>query len=111
MRIYAMLSAGKQNYEQFMYKGIYKTPSLSVRSIKLFADGALGSRGALMLEPYSDDPDNMGLAMQTDEYMRKQCRLALEYGFQVNTHCIGDSANRWMLGLYGELLGGKHDKR
>jgi predicted amidohydrolase YtcJ len=111
MRIYAMLSPGQTNYEQYLFKGIYKTERLNVRSIKLFADGALGSRGALLFEPYADDPGNVGLAVNTDQFLREQCRLAYEHGYQVNTHCIGDSANRWMLRLYGEILGGKNDRR
>lgn len=111
MRIYAMLSAGEKNYQQYMYKGMHKTDKLNVRSIKLFADGALGSRGALMLEPYSDDPGNVGLAVSGTEYLLEQCRLAYEYGYQVNTHCIGDSANRLVLDIYASLLDGKNDRR
>jgi predicted amidohydrolase YtcJ len=111
MRIYAMLSPGKKNYEHYLLKGIYKTDRLNVRSIKLFADGALGSRGALLLEDYTDDPGNPGLAVNTDKFLREQCELAYEHGYQVNTHCIGDSANRWVLDLYGSLLKGKNDRR
>ncbi len=111
MRIYAMLSPGKKNYEQYLLKGIYKTERLNVRSIKLFADGALGSRGALLFEPYSDDPGNLGLAVNTDKFLREQCELAYEHGYQVNTHCIGDSANRWVLDMYGTFLKGKNDRR
>jgi len=111
MRIYAMLSPGKENYEHFMFEGIHKTDRLNVRSIKLFADGALGSRGALLLEPYSDDPGNVGLAVNTIEYLRDQCKLAYQNGYQVNTHCIGDSANRLVLGIYADILKGKNDLR
>jgi len=111
MRIYAMLNPSKKNYERYLFPGPYKTASLNVRSIKLFADGALGSRGALLLEPYTDDPGNLGLAMHDDQYLREQCRLALENGFQVNTHCIGDSANRWMLDMYADFLKGKNKLR
>ncbi len=111
IRIYAMLSPGGKNYEHYLYKGIYKTGRLNVRSIKLFTDGALGSRGALLLEPYSDDPGNAGLAVSSDKYLREQCRLALENGYQVNTHCIGDSANRWILNIYAGILKEKNDLR
>lgn len=111
MRIYAMLSPGKKNYEQYLRKGIYKTDHLNVRSIKLFADGALGSRGALLFEPYADDPGNVGLAVNTDEFLREQCKLAYEHGYQVNTHCIGDKANRWMLDMYASFLKGQNDRR
>jgi len=111
MRIYAMLSPGKKNYEHYLLKGIYKTDRLNVRSIKLFADGALGSRGALLFEPYADDPGNLGLAVNSDKFLRDQCELAYEHGYQVNTHCIGDSANRWMLEMYGAFLKGQNDRR
>jgi len=111
MRIYAMLSPGNKNYEHYLLKGIYKTDRLNVRSIKLFADGALGSRGALLFENYADDPGNAGLAVNTDEFLREQCMLAYEHGYQVNTHCIGDSANRWILDMYGSFLKGKNDMR
>ena len=106
-----MLSLGKKNYEHYLLKGIYKTDRLNVRSIKLFADGALGSRGALLFEPYSDDPGNLGLAVNSDKFLREQCELAYEHGYQVNTHCIGDSANRWVLDMYGTFLKGKNDRR
>lgn len=111
MRIYAMLSPGEKNYERYMYKGVYNTELLNVRSIKLFADGALGSRGALLLGPYSDDPGNVGLAVSDAGFLREQCRLAYENGYQVNTHCIGDSANRLMLDIYADFLEGKNDRR
>ncbi|MCK4747153.1 MAG: amidohydrolase, partial [Bacteroidales bacterium] len=111
MRIYAMLSPGKKNYEHYLDKGIYKTGRLTVRAIKLYTDGALGSWGALLLEPYADDPDNAGLAVSSEEFLREQCRLAFKNGYQVNTHCIGDSANRLMLDIYADLLKGKNDLR
>jgi len=111
MRVYAMLSPTEENFEEFMYKGIYKTDRLHVASVKLFADGALGSRGALLLEPYSDAPDQKGLALVSPEYIEKTARLADSCGYQVNTHCIGDGANRMVLDIYGKVLGGKNDKR
>ncbi len=111
MRIYAMLSPGEKNFEAFMYKGIYKTDYLNVRSVKLFADGALGSRGALMIEPYSDDPGNYGLQLTETEKLLECCMKAYECGYQVNTHCIGDGANRLMLNIYGSVLEGQNDRR
>jgi predicted amidohydrolase YtcJ len=111
IRIYAMLATGEENYQHYLYRGIYKTDRLHVRSIKLFSDGALGSRGALLLEPYSDDPGNRGLLVTDPVYLERQCQLALEHGYQVCTHCIGDSANRMMLNLYAGFLKGKNDLR
>lgn len=111
MRIYAMLSPTKSNLESYVKNGPYTTERLTVRSIKLFADGALGSRGAKMIEPYSDDPDNSGLFMHELDYYKNICAQAIENNFQVNTHAIGDEANRFILNLYAEYLNGKNDKR
>lgn len=111
MRIYAMINPDRENFESFMQRGKYKTDLLNVGSVKLFADGALGSRGARMIEEYSDDPENYGILVETPEYLKKNSRLAWEKGYQVNTHCIGDSAVRLMLNIYGEILGGRNDRR
>ena len=111
MKINAMLSSTDTNYVAFMEKGIYKTGSLHVNSIKLYADGALGSRGACMIHEYSDDPGNHGLVMHTEEYYREVMENAFKNNFQVNTHAIGDSGNRYTLDLYAEYLGGPNDRR
>jgi len=111
MRINAMLSPTEKNINEFVAKGAFRKDKLSVISIKLYADGALGSRGALLIEPYTDDPGNYGLLMSPKDYYRDILALAYEKGFQVNTHCIGDAANRLMLQLYGEVLMGKNDRR
>lgn len=111
MRINAMLSPTEKNINEFVEKGSFRKERLTVNSIKLYADGALGSRGALLLEPYSDDPGNYGLLMSSAGYFREMLLKAYEKGFQVNTHCIGDSANRMILDLYGEILKGPNDRR
>ncbi len=111
IRINAMISPNEENFCHFLEKGHYKTGRLHVNAVKLFADGALGSRGALMLEPYADDPGNDGLLMHKQDYYRDILKRAYELNYQVNTHCIGDSANRMMLHLYGEVLKGKNDRR
>ncbi len=111
MPLYIMLSANKENYEAFMYHGIYRTEKMHIQSIKLYADGALGSRGAKLFEDYSDDVGNNGLIMHDYTWLKQQCLLAYNYGYQVNTHCIGDSAVRMMLYIYKDILGGKNDKR
>ena len=86
---------------------------LVIRSFKLRADGALGSRGALLLEPYKDDPGNRGLNVQTPDTLLWWTRSALSRGFQVGTHAIGDRANRMMLDIYEKALRetGKKDAR
>lgn len=111
LRIYAMLHPTKENVEYFIQNGYYKTDRLDVRSIKLYADGALGSRGALLLKPYTDDPGSYGLLLHEKTYYEQACLTALKYNYQVNTHCIGDSANRMILGIYGSFLKGKNDRR
>ena len=111
MRIYAMLSPSETNMVSYVVNGPYITDRLSVRSIKLYADGALGSRGAKMIEAYSDDPENSGLFMYETSFYKEICAKAMEHGFQVNTHAIGDEGNRFMLNLYAEYLVGKNDKR
>jgi predicted amidohydrolase YtcJ len=73
---------------------------LTVRAVKLYADGALGSRGAALLEPYADDPGNSGLLVTPPEAILEAARFALAHGFQVGTHAIGDRANRIVLDAY-----------
>ena len=111
MRVNAMLNPTEENFEYFVKKGPQKSDRLLVNTIKLYADGALGSRGALLLEDYSDDPGNRGLQIETQEYYDKICQLAFENNFTVATHAIGDSANRLVLNTYGKFLKGKNDRR
>ena len=90
----------------------YGNNMLTVRAIKITADGALGSRGAWLLEPYSDKPDSTGLATTPVESMRTQAQTALEAGYQVCIHAIGDRANREVLNIYEEAFkkNGKNGK-
>ncbi len=111
MRVYAMLSPTDENFKGFVSKGIYKTDRLNVRSVKLFADGALGSRGALMLEPYSDAPEKTGLQVNESDYLRIICQKCYDAGYQVETHCIGDAANQLMLNIYKDILMEANDRR
>ena len=111
MNIYAMLSPTEENFRKFVDNGIYLTDKLSVRSIKLYADGALGSRGAKLLNDYSDDDGNSGLFIRNADYYREICSLAIANNYQINTHAIGDAANRRMLNIYSEFLKVKNDKR
>lgn len=111
IRVYAMINPTHENIEKYMKQGIVNTGRLVVRSVKLFADGALGSRGAFLIEPYNDDRGNKGLLLSPVEFFEKICDLALKYGYQVNTHCIGDAANRMILNVYAKFLKGKNDKR
>ena len=91
------------------YPAPYKNRNMNVSAIKLFRDGALGSRGALLLKDYSDDKGNTGISMESLDQFRSQCKWAYEHGFRVATHCIGDRANREALDIYGEFLKGKNN--
>jgi len=104
MAIYAMLNPNEENFKRFLRKGIYVRPKLSVRSLKLYADGALGSRGACLLRPYSDSPGEHGILTITPEDLGRYCVMAYDNGYQVNTHAIGDSAVRTVLRVYSDYL-------
>jgi len=111
MRINAMMDPSEENMNYFLKNGPYQTDRLQVRSIKLYADGALGSRGAYLLSDYSDQAGNRGLLVNSEVYFDDICQKAYDAGFQVATHCIGDGANRFILNIYGKYLKGKNDKR
>lgn len=111
MQINAMMDPSKENMDYFLKKGPYQTDRLQVLSIKLYADGALGSRGAFLLSDYSDQPGNKGILINPESYFDSICKKAYDAGYQVATHCIGDGANRFMLNIYGKYLKGKNDKR
>jgi hypothetical protein len=87
----------------------YGDNHLTVRAIKKQIDGALGSRGAWLLEPYSDLPSTSGLATETPEEIERTAKLALENGYQLCVHAIGDRANREVLNIYEKM--GKPDLR
>jgi predicted amidohydrolase YtcJ len=104
MRVYAMLSDSAPNYEYYLKNGPYKTDRLNVRSFKFYGDGALGSRGACLLRPYSDKPGWQGFLLKDPEYFKKQAMLLADKGFQMNTHCIGDSADSYFALLYRTVI-------
>ncbi len=110
IRINAMLNPSDDNFD-FLKNKFSETELLKVVSVKLYADGALGSRGACLLKEYSDDSGNKGLIITDYEDLRKICKYAYENNLQVCTHCIGDSANRVMLDIYSEFLKYGNDRR
>ncbi len=111
IRVYAMVSGPGPLAEEYMKRGPQIDDRLTIRSIKLLADGALGSRGAALLAPYSDDPGNTGLLILGKDDIAGVARRAVATGFQVNTHAIGDRANRVVLEAYAETLRGRNDRR
>lgn len=111
MRIYGMLSDNKGNYDYLFKNGAVKTSRLNVSSFKVYADGALGSRGACLLKPYSDKPTSTGFLLRDKSHYAEVAQSIADRGFQMNTHAIGDSANREILNVYAKVLKGKNDRR
>jgi predicted amidohydrolase YtcJ len=111
MRIYAMISDNERTLKYFFSHGPYKSDRLNVRSVKMYADGALGSRGACLLQPYSDEPGHYGFLLHDLNFYEKICEKAHDEGFQVCTHAIGDSAVHTILKIYAEHLGTENDRR
>ena len=102
-RIYAMIGGAGDTFDKLAENGpitSYADDLLALRSVKIYGDGALGSRGAAMLESYSDDPDNTGLLFHTQEEMNKMVLKTMSNGFQTNVHAIGDAANRQVLNAF-----------
>ena len=111
MRLYAMLSDAKDNYDFAFSNGKIKTDRLNVRSFKVYADGALGSRGACLLQPYSDKPGWSGFLLSSQQHFDSVAKIIYDHGWQMCTHAIGDSGNRTMLVVYGKYLREKNDLR
>ncbi len=111
IRVYAMMSGSKQNVDYYLKKGTSKTDRLNIRSFKFFADGALGSRGAMLRAPYSDKPGHYGLMVTDLETFNDAAKRIANSEFQMNTHAIGDSANHAVLQTYDKVLKGKSDRR
>ncbi|MFI5138980.1 MAG: amidohydrolase [Sphingobacteriales bacterium] len=111
MRMYVMLSDAPENYAYLFKRGVFKTPGLDVRSFKMYADGALGSRGACLLQPYSDQKNWRGFLLSSQQHFKDVAEKLMAKGFQLCTHAIGDSANRVILKVYASVLKGKNDRR
>ncbi|WP_428740784.1 amidohydrolase [Tenacibaculum sp.] len=111
MRVYAMISNYPANLDYYLNKGIVKTDRLNVRSVKVYADGALGSRGAALKDEYSDKKGHFGALVNSYENLQKVAKRIADSEYQMNTHAIGDSANYVMLKTYNEVLKNKNDRR
>lgn len=106
-RIYAMIGGVGANFDTLSNEGIVDgayQDRLSLRSVKLYADGALGSRGAALLAPYSDDDGNMGLLFWKDAQLKNTMAKIIGAGYQVSIHAIGDRANRQVLDSFSSIL-------
>jgi predicted amidohydrolase YtcJ len=111
MRLYVMLRDDKENFKRYLVKGPYKTDKLFVKGFKFYADGALGSRGACLLEPYSDRSGWYGFLLSDKTHYDSMAGVLVNTDFQMCSHAIGDSGNREILKVYNGVLKGKNDKR
>jgi predicted amidohydrolase YtcJ len=111
MRVYAMLSDSADNYKYYLANGPYKTDRLNVRSFKFYADGALGSRGACLKKDYSDKKGWKGFLLNTKEHFENYAAILADRGFQMNTHCIGDSSDKIILDIYARYCNADPNKR
>ncbi len=113
IRIWAMLEGDEAWLESQLAAGVLQDAAglLTIRAVKMYADGALGSRGAWLLTPYTDRPDTCGLPVNPPETLERIARLCARYGFQACTHAIGDRANRTVLDAYQRALAGVPDGR
>jgi len=111
VRVYAMVSNTKRDLDYFLPKGIINTGKLHVRSVKVYADGALGSRGAALRKPYSDRHNHFGAMITDPATLERVASRILKAGYQMNTHAIGDSANIAVIRAYKKTLAGTKDAR
>jgi len=112
MRLYVMLSDKPASYaSKYFTGGGYVTERLMVKGVKVYGDGALGSRGACLLQPYSDKAGWSGFLLSSQAHFDSIAAKLINTDFQMCTHAIGDSANRTILNIYAKYLKGKNDKR
>ncbi|RDK83224.1 amidohydrolase [Marinirhabdus gelatinilytica] len=111
IKVYAMISNTPENLDHFLTKGILKTDRLHVRSVKVYADGALGSRGAALRAPYTDKENHFGAMITPSDSLQQLAERLASAGFQMNTHAIGDSANISVLRAYKKALANHPDAR
>ncbi|MDZ4839324.1 MAG: amidohydrolase [Bacteroidota bacterium] len=104
IRVNAMLLYNDSNLVTALQKGEIFKPKFHFCSVKSYADGSLGSWGALLLKPYTDKPSSNGILIESEEYLLSIAKKVYNYGFQLNTHCIGDSSLRLILGNYSKVL-------
>ena len=111
IRVYAMISNSENDVNYFIENGPIKTNSLNVRSVKVYGDGALGSRGATLKKPYSDDKHNYGKLVTSYKDIKDLANKLAEANFQMNTHAIGDSTINLLIDTYSKVLETKTDPR
>jgi predicted amidohydrolase YtcJ len=111
IKIYAMIENNLEDVDYYLEQGPYKTDKLNVRSVKVYADGALGSRGASMIDEYSDRTGYFGIIRTPIDSIKNLAFKLAGTNFQMNTHAIGDNANRIVLNAYRDALFNFRDPR
>ena len=111
IKIYAMIENNTEDVDYYIEQGPYKTSKLNVRSVKVYADGALGSRGASMIDEYSDRRGYFGIIRTPIDSIKNLAFKLAGTKFQMNTHAIGDNANRIVLNAYRDALFNYRDPR
>lgn len=111
INIFALLSDTADYYSRWLKEGIYRSARLKMGGFKIYSDGALGSRGACLIDDYTDKPGWKGFMLSSISHFRDVAFKLINSNFQMCTHAIGDSANREILKIYAEALKGKNDRR
>lgn len=111
MKIFALLEDNPAYYDRWIKRGRYTNKNITVGGFKVYSDGALGSRGACLIHDYSDKKGWKGFLLSERTHFENLAKKLKNSNLQMATHAIGDSANRTILQIYGDVLGGKNDRR
>lgn len=111
IHLYVMLTPAKPTLDILFPNHGYLSDRITIKSLKVYADGSLGSRTACLKRPYSDAPSQSGILVINQDSLNNICKLAYDNGYQVNTHCIGDSAVKLVIDVYKKFLKGNNDLR
>lgn len=111
MKIFALLEDNPNYYDRWVKKGRYTNKNITVGGFKVYSDGALGSRGACLIHDYSDKKDWKGFLLSERKHFENLAKKLKNSDLQMCTHAIGDSANRTILQIYGDVLGIKNNRR
>ena len=111
MKVFALMEDNPDYYDRWVKKGRYTNKNITVGGFKVYSDGALGSRGANLIHDYSDKKDWKGFLLSERTHFENLAKKLKDSDLQMCTHAIGDSANRTILQIYGEVLGVKNDRR
>ncbi len=111
MNIFALMEDNPNYYDKWIKKGRYSNDKITIGGFKVYGDGALGSRGACLLQDYHDKPNWRGFLLSDENHFKNLAKKLIKSNLQMCTHAIGDSANRTVLKIYAEVLKGKNDRR